>query len=159
MTRNQLVKSIQQSFSGICRPDDKYITLNKGDDIWVESFLGGSENSWTEINSNKIEHENSVLSCVRPQAYAYYLAAYLTWSLKNYETSESTTVDNIIYSLNSCSYDSITKLRLEKNYKTLNLIQSKSVLNYLKYMASLSNEIVESEAAQKAIDCYWHKYA
>ena len=93
------------------------------------------------------------------KAYAYYLAAYLVWGLKNYDVSDSATIDYTIYNLNSCGYNSDAKSRLQENYKTLTLSQSKTFLSYLKFMANLSSGAVDFEAAQKAIDCYWYKYA
>ncbi len=159
MTRDQLVIEIEKTFSGLSRPDDKYILLHEGNDLWVESFLGGSEQSWTEISPDKIEYENSALTCMGPDSYAYYLAAYMVWCLKHYDVSDSSTIDHTIYNLNSCGYDSNSKLRLEESYRTLTLSQSASVLSYLRYMANLSVDVVDSGVAQEAIECYWHQFA
>jgi hypothetical protein len=150
----EVVAIIREAFSGVERPkkEDLLHFPDKSDDMWIESFLDDTETDWVDIDPKKIEYECEALTAFSPAAWRYYLPAYMTWHLRNYATSGSLTVDNVIYALDFVRHPNTIR------FVALSKEQGKAVLAFLEFMSEVSDEQVDSKVARHAIDAYWNKF-
>ena len=157
-TAEEIIVLIREAFSGVERPKKEDLLHCPVDELWVESFLDDIETDWVDIDPKKIEYECSALTAFSPAAWRYYLPAYMTWNLRNYATSDSNTVDHVIYGL---ELDDDPKIRDSKKprFEALSRKQAEAVLAFLDFMSQDGmNALVDAKVARRAIDSYWHKF-
>ena len=93
-----IVNEIKGAFTDVPHPgDDLMLHPQCMDDNDVEEFYGGIH--WHDVPGEIIERNNASLCFFSPEAYRFYLPAYLIWVLNNFATSNSFTLDSTIYSL------------------------------------------------------------
>lgn len=116
-----------------------------------------TEHSWEEIPNEWIEQHPSSLCFVDPQSWQYYIPAYMTWTLKNFQTSDSITAEMTIYKFRL--FDNNPDLNLEqmKRFQQLNQKQSAAVCRFLRYM-SQDDDRVDGGAAKEALQKYWGQF-
>ena len=156
LLKDEVLGRIHSAFLDVKRPKDEELQwhADSPDEIWIESFVGDNEMNWWDVSPEKIEYECQALTALSFKAYAYYLPAYMTWVLNNYETSDSNTVDCVLYDLNLLG---ATEER-DRRAQSLSVDQSKAVLEFLKFMSELRSGVVDSKAAKLAIQSYWEKF-
>lgn len=154
-----LIEQIKTAFNEVPMPNDQdlLMSLNSGEELWIESFLGHEYSTWKDLPDDSIELENGALSGLTPEAFQAYAPAYMIWTLKNHELSNSTTVDNTIYALDltGTAKGELRNMKL-KCYKAFTQEQSNATLEFLRYMATA--EYADNTASQNAINAYWIKF-
>ena len=156
--REDIISQIRRAFLGVERPQDERLLQfpNTGGELWVDRFLGSTETDWIDISPEKIEHECWALSVLSPAAFAYYLPAYMTWVLKNYDACSSDTLDHTLYDLDLTDRDDSTRSTMEQRFAHFSKEQGQSVLAFLSFMAQVKE--VDSKAAIGAIKSYWRRF-
>ena len=104
-----------------------------------------------------IERENSALTVLNPTGFVFFLPAYMSWTIRNHKISDSTTVDNTVYSLDVTQSGFETKSTKLERFEYLSLTQKKATLGFLKYMTTASYS--DNDAAVNAVNSYWVRFA
>lgn len=156
----RIIQVIYDAFRDVQRPPHSEILHfpNTGDEMWIESFLETTETHWWDIPAESMEQESSALTVFSPAAFRYYLPAYMTWELRHYTSSHSNTVDHIMYDLNLSHRSSDTYGFWKQRFRVLSREQGKAVLAFLEFMSQVPGDIVDSQAATRAIESYWGRY-
>lgn len=82
-----LIHDIQSAFAGVALPlEDQLLHPDCMDDVDVQEFYGGIRRE--DMNSNMVVYSYAALNCFSPQAFRYYLPAYLMWTLNNADSIE-----------------------------------------------------------------------
>lgn len=115
------------------------------------------DTSWCDVPAADIEHYHAVFSFLDPKGFRYYIPAYMTWSLRNYQSSRSMTVDSTIYALALHDQAELRDYQLER-YSLLTNEEGGAVLAFLRYMAHETDGRVDDRAARDAIRKYWSKF-
>jgi hypothetical protein len=91
--KDEVLERIRAAFFKVKRPRDDELQWHpdSSEELFIESFIGDTAWSWWEVSADKIAYECHALSAFSFNAYVYYLPAYMTWVLKNFETSDSNT--------------------------------------------------------------------
>jgi hypothetical protein len=159
LSREQIISEITAAFDGIPRGK---ITLH-------EAFVidtGGSEKQqraahkhdtehrWQDVRDSDIEHHPSTLCYVCPGSFRYYLAAYMVWSLRHYDTTASSSLEFTIGAL--CP--NTNKPRYKHEGAALLALftpgQTTAIRHFLAFMAQEGDPGNRFEA-QLALDVYW----
>jgi len=155
-----IIEAVCEAFRYVKRPSTSDLVHfpNTGDEIWIESFLGNEETSWCEVAADQIEKESSALTVFSPAAFQYYLPAYMTWVLRNYEISRSNTVNHVLYDLDVTDTSADSHQIWMQRFSRLSKAQGNAVLQFLTFMSQLPDERVNTKAAKRAVDAYWSRY-
>lgn len=110
MTATDVIQEIERAFDGVTRDDG--ITLHEAvalddyasDDGRAQARLLDTESRWQDVPDKDIEREYTIFSFLDDQGFRYYLPAYLTWALRNFEHTQSASLDSIIFALEPSSY-------------------------------------------------------
>ena len=149
--RNSVMRAIEMAFADNPYPADKGLLHPQCmDDEDIRDFYGRT--TWLNIPGEVIDRNNASLCFFSPEAYRFYLPAYLIWALRNFDSSDSFTVDSTIYSLTPGEGD-LRRFSLSK-FALLDVDQRRAVLDFLKYLAEHGGGMVDQHAVQKAI-AYW----
>jgi hypothetical protein len=93
-----VIQSIENAFAEtLCPGDGRLLHAKCMDDMDIKDFYG--QRDWRNIPAELIERNNASLCFFSPEAYPFYLPAFLLWVLRHFETSSSFTVESTIYSL------------------------------------------------------------
>lgn len=79
MNTSELVGAIEVAFSSVKRPDDSDYTISKGEAFDESSEFFGR--SWQELDADFLERNRGVIYWFNPEAFYYYLPAFLKASL------------------------------------------------------------------------------
>lgn len=156
-----VLDQIAEAFNGVAFPGSKKLLHFPGtsDDLWVESFLDSEFSCWQEVPAKSIEYEYAALTAFSPEAFVFFIPAYMTWVLKNYEKSDSNTVDHTLYGLDLTRRDKNVKRIMLERFDHLSLLQTKAILSFLVFFEDGKfDNYIDTDAAKRALDSYWGKY-
>jgi Cysteine-rich CPCC len=133
-TRLALITEITTAFDSVTREDGISLHAAQALDDWnsmEEAQKIGrekdSESRWQDVPDKWIEYFH-VFPYFDDKGFRYYIPAYMIWSLKYYETSNSASVSSTIYVLeNSDGYYS-------RHFELFNTTQLQAVEAFLKFM-------------------------
>lgn len=160
--RVAIIEEITAAFHGVPRGE---ITLHEAD-VWdnygseEEAEQARSldiDNCWEDIPEEWIEECSSALPFLDPQSWRYYIPAYMIWTLKNYENSDSIVSEWTVYTfcmLNRSKNEPDSKENDLERFQQLNQKQSAAVYLFLKYMGEHY-----LDDAEEAIQQYWKKFS
>ena len=153
MTLEQTIKIIIEGFGETQLPGGQNLLHRECcDDSDIRAFYG---KLWNEVDSAVLERENAALCFFSPTAFQYYLPAYLIWTLRNFRTSDSFTVDSTIYSLDPTTKSKGTVCDFAESKFTLFTPAQKSAISaFLEFMASEPDHC-DAQAAKSALK-YWN---
>ncbi len=150
-SRNSVIRAIEMAFAkNPCPADDGLLHPQCMDDGDIKDFYGRT--TWLDVPDEIIDYNNASLCFFSPEAYRFYLPAYLIWALRIFDSSDSWTVDSTIYSLTPGEGD-LRQFSLSK-YALLDAAQRRAVLAFLEYLAEHGSGKVDQEAIQVAMN-YW----
>jgi hypothetical protein len=132
ITAEDVILEIERAFDGVAREDG--ITLHEAvalDDYAsdagrTQARLRDTESRWQDVPTEDIEREYTIFSFLDDKGFKYYLPAYMTWMLRNFDHTHSASLDSTIYSLEPSSYFS-------KRSTLFNLAQSTAILHFLEF--------------------------
>lgn len=101
--RDAVIASIVAAFVGVGRGDG--VTLHEADvidgygsdEMRREARKLDPETRWQDVPEADIEHYHWALSFFDAEGFRYYIPAYMTWTLRYAETSDSISADYTIY--------------------------------------------------------------
>ncbi len=159
-----LIQQITTAFSEVTREDGtslheaRAIDDYEGEEGRATARLKDTDTRWQDVSDKLIEYFSDVLSFFDAKGFRYYIPAYMIWSLKNYQTSQSWSVDSTIYAFLIYKYDKFPDYDPYHRFRLLNEEQSKAIANFLKFMANYCDDWVDASSANKALSEYWHQF-
>jgi len=154
MKREAVISLIEDAFADAPHPGDVLLHPSCHDDMDIQSFYGMRD--WRQVDPSVIGRENAALSFFSPAAFRYFLPAFMIWTLNNYESSGSITVDNTIYSLDPRSKDPELQRFVTSQYSLLSHRQRQAVIAFLEYMSTKSDGCY-AQAAASALREFWNR--
>ncbi len=114
---------------------------------WLAAGEKDPESHWSEVPDWKLESGFSTLSFFDVEGWRFYLPAFLCWSLRNWRTTDSTTVHSVVWDLTFNEH-------WAARYESLNRTQSEAVYAFLDFFDRYSGEADAGEA----IRSFWHRF-
>ncbi len=102
-----------------------YISQDLVKNLSVEELL---PNNWQDTNDKLIENLSDVLSFFDEKGYRFYLPAYILWTINNYETSNSTSIDSTMFSLIPSTFNLSRREFFTRK-------QSEAICKFLRFMS------------------------
>jgi hypothetical protein len=96
----ELIRRIREAFAGVVRGGGETIHQAHLEGIfgrdarWVAEGAKDPESDWVEVPDWKLEQGASTLTFFDVEGWRFYLPAFLCWSLRNWRTAKTTTVDS-----------------------------------------------------------------
>lgn len=152
MKKESVISLIEKAFADLPHPGDTLLHSSCQDDTDIRPFYGIQD--WREASSQMIEREDAALCFFSPAAFRYFLPAYLIWTLNNYDTSESPTVNSTIYSLDPTSARADLQPFMRSKYSLLSQAQRHAVIAFLEHMSARPDHC-DARAAESALTGFW----
>ncbi|KQV54018.1 DUF6714 family protein [Duganella sp. Root336D2] len=161
-----LITGIEDAFDGTARAEtslrqfqltDKYgMSREITADEWTAAGKKRVDRTWQEIPDEEIEECDCLLAHMGAEEFLYYLPAYMRYSLKNHHRSiwETDVLGMTISSLLPSTKNEDLRAYAIAQYSALNEIQRQIVIHFLKFTASLEDDVRHSDAL-KALASYW----
>ena len=159
--RDELIHQITDAFEDVERGDG--ISLHEAAAIdgyrMAEECAAArqqdTERSWQDVPAQDIEDNYPVLTYLDAEGFRYYLPAFMVWSLKNYQTSASVSVDAPIYELDLSGNEDRRERKMEQ-FRLFSDEQRVAACRFLRFMS----EQVDADAsmARPALDNYWGQF-
>jgi hypothetical protein len=106
--------------------------------------------SWIDIPEKVIEQFSSALCFVDSEGMRFLLPAYMLFACKYYKTSDSFSIDSVIYALDRGIY------KFGNDISILTTDQISAIIAFLKFMIlDAGEEFVDAEAALRAYENHW----
>src|SRR5262249_23750467 len=135
-----IIGEIRRAFADVSRADG--VTLHEA--LVIDAYGSDAERSaareldtdrrWQDVPDHLIEANDSALCFVDPKGFRYYLPAYMVWSLRNYETSDTWSHNHPIRSLTLSESGGMRQWDLER-FEVFNGEQAKVICRFLRFMA------------------------
>jgi hypothetical protein len=122
--------------------------FGKGEE-WIAAREKDPESHWYEVPDWKLKTGFSTLSFFDVEGWRFYIPAFMSWSLQNWRTTDSTTADSVLWDLDWGHHE-----HWSKRYESLNRAQSEAVHDFLEFFDRYSGQ----DDARKAIRSYWHQF-
>jgi hypothetical protein len=161
--RESVVALVQEAFRGVSRANgvslhEAAVIDNHGSDAARRrARLRDIESRWEDVPGDDIRDHYSALSFLDPIGFRYYIAPYMVWALRNFDRSDSLSVDHTIYSLNPSLKPKIRAWQLER-FALFSEQQASAVASFLRFMLERTNGRADDGAAGEALFDYWEKY-
>lgn len=154
-TIDKLVGRIEKAFASVEHPGER--RLVDPDDKYARSEIEGffPNVHWRDVTPEAFENNCDALAFFTPEAWQYYLPAFLCWTLKSFRTSDSCTVDFTIYNLALEKKKSLRQRSLS-NFSRLTEDQTKAVVAFLEFMRDYTDGLADELVASEALDQYWY---
>ena len=121
---------------------------DEDEEEWLAARGKDMESHWAEVPDWKLESGFSPLHFLDAEGWRFYIPAFMCWSLKNWRTTHSITVDTVLWAL------ARTDDHLMNRYELLNRAQSEAVCDFLAFFDRYSGQA----DASKAVQAYWHQF-
>lgn len=145
-------------------PAKKYlqaVTLgNSLEAIYVEKFFYGrsqDEITFEQLKLNYNHDSSACLSFMLPEAFAFFLPAYMRIALEDYDKSDAIP-DGVIYDLLEIAKGNDQE-RLSAILSSYSRVQLKAVATFLHEMSKKYWHLYPSDDAKKAFDIYWYEFS
>ena len=159
-----IIAEIHRAFADVSREDG--VTLQEA--LVIDEYGSAEERlaarerdtdrRWEDVPEHMIGEHDSVLCFMDPKGFRYYLPAYMVWSLRNYETSETWSHNHPICSLALSDSDSPRKWEIER-FVLFDEEQARAIYRFLHFMAQRDELSVCVDEARKALDAYWCEFS
>ena len=150
---------IESSFRGVALEDGIGIFEAEALDACVSDAVRektrrrDQRDSWESIPDETISQHFSVLCFMDQKGLRFHLPAYMRFAVRNYETSDSASVDSVIYALCRAPQS------VEKDWPLFSEKQRATIAKFLKFMVLEAGEqFVDSWQASLAYERTWSKY-
>ena len=121
---------------------------DEDEEEWLAARGKDMESHWAEVPDWKLESKSSALFFFDPEGWRFYIPAFMCWSLKNWRTTKSITVDFVLGTL------ARNNEYVMKQPELLNRAQSEAVCDFLAFFDRYSGDADASEAIQ----AYWYQF-
>jgi len=117
-----------------------------------------TELRWQDVPAPVIQAHPSALSFLCPESFRYYIAAYMVWSLRHYNTSDSASSDFTIYALAPNTNKPPDRWKLER-FSLFSPLQARAVQRFLHFMVEHGDGRADTSQAELALRAYWNEAA
>ena len=154
MHPTSLISAIEDAFGGVKLGDGIGIFEAEAIDDCVnekrrtKARAQDIRDDWKAIPDEIISEHYSAMAFMDEKGLRYAIPAYMRFALSNWETSNSASVDSIIYTL-----------ARDENWDFLTDLQKQVLADFLKYMVLEEDEHVDSWQASLAYEKHWASYA
>ncbi len=167
MTIVELINQIDKAFDGAEHSETslrQFVLTNKfglsrdiTDSEWSEAGKNRVDTKWQEIPDSEIQECDSMLAHMDSVEFRYFLPAYMTYALKNYQESTwgNDILTSIIFSLYPSSKESDLYTYGVRQLSLLDNSQQLAIVVFLRFVAS-SVDYSNSDA-NIALERYWNK--
>jgi hypothetical protein len=158
--RSTLIRRVREEFAGVSRGLGRTLHEAVGLDKWLNGDelnrerARDTDTDWADVPSADIESSPEIFSYLDFRGFAYYLPAYMVWSLEKFDTSPSATPDFLVYALDPSGPIAGTKL---SHFDQLTQGQREVVADFLHFMAK-QTEQADTDVAERALAEYWGKH-
>ncbi len=147
---DEVIAKIETAFAEVEHPGDDHLLHDEClDDSDIEDFYGGV--GWRDVPSKMIDKNSASLCFFSPEAFQYYLPAYMIWVLQNY-TTDSITISTTISSLNAEPGD-LRRFVLSK-LSLLTKPQRMAIIAFLEFLRDHLHD-ADAEEAEDALNSWW----
>jgi hypothetical protein len=160
--RERVIDAIQTAFADVGREDG--VTLHEADVI--DDYGSAAERAaarrldtderWQDVPDDDIEAHGGTLSFVDAKGFRYYLRAYMVWTLRHHETSDSISSMHSIFSLTLSDEVDMRDWKLER-FRAFDDRQARAICGFLRYMAAHADG-GNDELASQALSAYWGRF-
>jgi hypothetical protein len=153
----ETLEEIEASFAGTKFPGRDRILhpMTRGDEDEVGPFMQATD--WRAVPDRVLYERVGALCYFSPEAFQFFIPAFMMWALRNCQSPHSFAVDATIYALDpgDCAGQKSTlrKFQISK-YAMFTSAQKQATANFLRIMAHNPN-IVDANAAKSALQHYW----
>lgn len=154
---SEFLALLNAEFSNESMPEASIVIGNSIEDMQVDGYF--RDKKWTEITLDWLNNydgdSSACLWFMKPEAFRYYLPAYLKIALIHYQTS-NTIPDTVVNILMQTALDRDS--RFFGVLDELNLNQKKIVARFLDLMSKEYWHLYRPDSAKVALDEYWGRF-
>lgn len=160
---SSLIEEISSAFNGVSRENGvslheaEVIDAYGSDAERAEARKQDTDCKWQDVLDEDIENHHSILSFLCPKGFRYYIPAYMIWTLKNYKTSGSSSVDSTIYAFDLSEDQDMQEWAMSR-FSILTPEQSKAICHFLRFMVEHGDGHADDYVAQRALDNHWSRF-
>jgi hypothetical protein len=162
-SREDLIRAIEERFADV-RLDDG-VTLHEAnviddygtDEERMAARRLDNEDRWQEIPDKHIEDYPAILCFVDLKGFRYHLPAYMRWSLRYFDSSDSFTTDSTIYILRLDKSDGLEAWNRER-YEVFTEREGNVISRFLRFMVEQGDDRVDAAEAARALELYWGNF-
>lgn len=161
----ELIRRIDEAFAGVRRGGGETIHQAHLEGIfgrgprWVAAGEQDTELDWAVVPDWKLERGFGTFTFFDVEGWRFYLPAFLCWSLRNWRTARTTTVDSMIWSLTLRGDCDSETLMTSERFASLDRAQSEVVHDGLAFFHDYGDGIEFRRDAHEAIRSYWCRFA
>lgn len=159
MNEEDLISEIREAFKGVSLEEGIGIVEADAIDDYADKKKQekarslDERNNWENIPDEVISRASFSLCYVDEKGMKFSLPAYMVFLLKNYQVSDSASIDAVIYALDRISGPN------DKGWDFLSKEQKEIVAKFLKFLViSIKEGIVDDVVASRAYEKYWRKF-
>jgi hypothetical protein len=153
----QLTEGVRQAFWGVAYPgDDALLVEDSFDCLELEKLQSQEWNShWAKVPDEMIEWHANSLAFLSPEAYRFYLPAFILYTLQKPEAT-SPVLPYLIYDLLATAEGKRACHR--RRIAVMSPEQKRAVLDFLKYVRDELKDVMCVQEAAAAIAIHWGCY-
>ena len=157
-----VIEQIADAFAGVERGDG--VSLHEADVIDDHGSAAeraaarrkDTDTHWQDVPGPDIERYNWILSFLDAKGFRYYAPAYMAWTIRNMDTSDSMSTDSTIYSF--CFLDSTFREYHLQRWSLFDAAQRGAIYAFLHFMAYHSHGRADENTARDALADYWGRF-
>ncbi len=157
-TIEEVKKEIEDAFENVKYPGDEHLLHPQSyEESEVEDFQGKHWKSWKELPKETIDYNRSTLCFLSPEAYPFFLPAYMIHGLEN---PDSDMLTSTVYNLTVPDpSDPGQREYVLSQMSKFTSEQKKAITSFLECVKEQDDEYDEydREDADKALQSYWKK--
>jgi hypothetical protein len=152
--REQLVKQIEDAFSDVEYPGDEKIVITTEYFDNLKLLLDFKGKHWKEINTEMILQHRFDLSRLTPEAFRFYLPAYLIASLRGEDRGEI--IPHVIWNLDPQESEGNFRNEFLARVKGLSSKQIAAIKAFIKFFVERQTHLMSDD---KRMQQFWDHYS
>ena len=156
-SRELIIAAVETAFAGVLREggttlhESLAMDNHGGAEALAEARALDADGPWTDIPEEDIRCNPEIFAFLDFKGYRYYLPAYINWSLRHFDSSDSASSDYVVYALNP--QGPLWNVRLSY-FERFSQEQKVAVTRFLRFMAK-QEASADTWAALQALNNYW----
>jgi len=158
--KQEIIDEIASAFAGVTRDDG--VSLHQADVIddygTPEQQMAAREldvdETWDQVPDEDIAKYYWVLSHMDPKGLQYYVPAFMTWALRNYDVSDSASLDAIVFALT----EPICKKADRIDHRRLAVFtpsQRRAIGHFLEFLCDYAPEDYPAGPISRSLRDFW----
>jgi len=151
----RLAAKVANAFSNAEYPGDGRIVVS--DTYGTEDLSAAlSGKQWAHLSVTELRHTVEEIGLLTPEAYRYFLPAYLIASLIHYD--ESDIVPDMVILLLTVPAESGKDIRFMERHEGLTIDQKRAIREFLEYLAEEHGREFLHDEPGTALSHYWKQF-